>query len=116
LHEVAANRYLALIHARRPILLSDWIIAETGNGLARTTARNSLRDAVTLLVADPRTNLVIVDESRMQQALELYAQRSDKTWGLVDCSTMLMMEEFGSTEVFTSDFHFEQAGFTAMLR
>jgi predicted nucleic acid-binding protein len=52
----------------------------------------------------------------MQQALELYAQRSDKTWGLVDCSTMLMMEEFGSTEVFTSDFHFEQAGFTAMLR
>ena len=29
---------------------------------------------------------------------------------------MLVMEDFGSTDVFTSDYHFEQAGFKALLR
>jgi predicted nucleic acid-binding protein len=116
LHEKSVATYIELLRSRRPILLTDWIIAETGNGLARTPARRNFRKAVNLLLADQRTKLIVLDEARIQQALERYDERPDKTWGLIACSTMLVMEEFGSVEILSSDQHFEQAGFRALLR
>lgn len=100
---------------RRRLLVSDSVIAETGNGLARTPARRAFRASVHVILDDPATTFVLIDRASMRQALERYDLRSDKTWGLLDCSTMLIMETFGSTEVFTSDCHFEQAGFKALL-
>lgn len=116
LHESASEVFTKVVHSGAMLLLTDWVIAETGNGLARTSARQAFHSSVVTLLNDPRTNFIVVDSRRMKLALERYHQRSDKTWGLVDCSTMLAMEEFDSTEAFTSDQHFEQAGFTALLR
>jgi predicted nucleic acid-binding protein len=51
----------------------------------------------------------------MERALKLYTERSDKTWGLVDCASFIVMSDEGSTEAFTADRHFEQAGYTCLL-
>jgi predicted nucleic acid-binding protein len=51
----------------------------------------------------------------MERALQLYAERADKTWGLVDCASFVVMTEQGMTEAFTTDRHFEQAGFRCLL-
>ncbi len=115
LHELAVTTFAGIVRGGGGLLVTDWIISETGNGLARTPARQTFRSAVTTVLADPRSTFVVVDERRMREALDRYDQRSDKTWGLVDCSTMLIMEEFGATEAFTSDRHFQQAGFVALL-
>ena len=40
----------------------------------------------------------------------------DKEWGLIDCVSFVVMEYRGITEALTSDAHFEQAGFQALLR
>jgi len=48
--------------------------------------------------------------------LELYRQRPDKEWGLTDCLAFVVMRQRGLTEALTSDEHFEQAGFKALLR
>jgi predicted nucleic acid-binding protein len=47
--------------------------------------------------------------------LELYSRRPDKEWSLTDCISFVVMEEHGLTEALTTDHHFEQAGFTALL-
>ncbi len=46
---------------------------------------------------------------RIWAALDLYEQRLDQEYSLVDCFSMTLMEEFGITEVLTydSDFHGE---------
>jgi uncharacterized protein len=63
-------------------------------------------------------NVVIVPQSSLQfqDALVLYAGRSDKDWGLTDCSSFQIMIREGLTEVLSHDKHFEQAGFQALLR
>lgn len=43
-------------------------------------------------------------------------ERPDKDWSLTDCISFLVMKDFGLTDAFTADHHFEQAGFTAWLR
>ena len=37
-------------------------------------------------------------------------------WSLTDCISFLAMKEFGSEEALTTDHHFEQAGFRALLK
>jgi len=40
----------------------------------------------------------------------------DKTWGLVDCVSFVVMRDAGILDSLTTDKHFEQAGFRALLR
>ena len=63
-------------------------------------------------------NVVIVPQSSLQfqDALVLYAKRSDKKWGFTDCSSFQIMTREGLTKALTHDRHFEQAGFQALLR
>jgi uncharacterized protein len=46
----------------------------------------------------------------------MFAARSDKRWSLTDCISFVVMQERGLTEALTADRHFEQAGFSILLR
>jgi len=83
--------------------------------LARTVLRADAAWLIRNLHSDPRATVVYVDQGRLFQALELYAGRADKTWGLVDCLSFVVMRERRITEAFTADRHFEQAGFRILL-
>ena len=48
------------------------------------------------------------------RALALYAERLDKEYSLVDCTSMVLMRERGITHVLTNDHHFRQEGFTVV--
>lgn len=63
----------------------------------------------------PRVRLLSVSESLFRASLDLYASRPDKSWGLVDCASFLVMQEHEIGEVVTNDRHFEQAGFKCLL-
>jgi uncharacterized protein len=115
LHPAARDLWAQLLDLEYSFVLTDWVIAETGNGLARTPARRSFPVAVELLRSSPRTQLVSVSGSLFQEALDLYARREDKTWGLVDCASFVLMREQGLHEALTNDHHFEQAGFHPLL-
>jgi predicted nucleic acid-binding protein len=57
-----------------------------------------------------------VSSALLDQALELYHERDDKQWTLTDCTSFIIMRERSITEALTGDHHFEQAGFTALLK
>lgn len=115
LYEPACRRLVELGVERRPLLTTDWILAETGNGLARTGARLRFADAVRRFLASPHCHLVQVDAGLFDRALTLYRQIEDKSWGLVDCASFIVMQEQGIVDAFTSDRHFVQAGFHCLL-
>jgi predicted nucleic acid-binding protein len=48
--------------------------------------------------------------------VDLYAERPDKGWSLTDCISFVVMRQQGITQALTGDHHFEQAGFTALLK
>ena len=51
-----------------------------------------------------------------QRGLELFAARQDKRWSLTDCISFVVMQDCGLTEMLTADRHFEQAGFSILLK
>lgn len=101
---------------QRRVVLTDWIIAETGNGLARTAARPSFLRAVDIVLSSDRVSIIHVDDDLLRRAMRLYGDRNDKNWGLTDCASFEVMRQMRITDAPTSDHHFEQAGFVSLLR
>jgi predicted nucleic acid-binding protein len=56
-----------------------------------------------------------VGHELLHRSLEFFSRHHDQSWGLVDCASFIVMQERGITEAFTSDRHFEQAGFRCLL-
>ena len=65
-----------------------------------------------------QSNVVVVDlsSSLFDSGLELYRARSDKSYSLTDCVSMVVCKDLGITDVLTSDHDFEQEGFAILLR
>jgi predicted nucleic acid-binding protein len=47
--------------------------------------------------------------------LDFYNNREDKDWGLTDCVSFIVMIDQDLKEALTTDEHFQQAGFKALL-
>jgi predicted nucleic acid-binding protein len=115
LHASAVAAWREIARRRGTVVVTDWIIAETGNGLARTGLRDAFARAVRLLPSSTEFRLILIDDDLLMRAVELYQARPDKTWGLVDCSSFVVMTQEGIREAITGDHHFEQAGFRRLL-
>ena len=68
------------------------------------------------LKASPYVEIVHVDPAIDKQAWQLLTQRQDKDWSLVDCASFVVMQQRTLLEAFTTDEHFEQAGFIRLLK
>lgn len=60
--------------------------------------------------------IVEVDKEIFAEGWRLYQERLDKDWSFTDCTSFVVMKRMGLTDAFTSDRHFEQAGFTILLK
>jgi len=115
LHQRADAAWRDLGSRGYEIVLTYWVVAETGNGLARTPVREQFSGIADRILNDPRCRVIFVTRGLVRRALDLYRERTDKQWGLVDCASFLVMADEQIAEAFTTDRHFEQAGFKAML-
>lgn len=54
-------------------------------------------------------DLIWVDEKIEREALELFWCYKDKKWGVVDCSSLVVMKAVGCRQAFAYDGHFVEA-------
>ena len=98
------------------IVTTAWVLTEVADGLAGTKTRHIFARLLQLLKTAPDVEIVPPSPEIFERGLELYSQRPDKDWSLTDCISIVVMQDFSLTESLTSDHHFEQAGFTALLK
>lgn len=116
-HHPAAAKIAATLKAKPVRLLTTRaVLLEIGNALAKPQFRSVATDLLKSFERDPRVEIVSLDDALYQRGFELFDSRTDKAWSLTDCISFVVMRERGLTEALTSDQHFEQAGFTALLR
>ncbi len=60
--------------------------------------------------------IVHVDEALWEQGWILFLARPDKYWGLTDCISFVVMQDQAITRAFSSDRHFEQAGYERLMQ
>lgn len=99
-----------------PLLTTEFILTEVGDGLSRPENRPRFARLLELLRAQADVEIVPASSELFQHGGELHAQRPDKEWSLTDCTSFVVMKERGVEDALTSDQHFEQAGFRALIR
>jgi hypothetical protein len=95
---------------------TDWVITELADGLSRVQDRERFMDVYRHIQLSPAIRVVPASRALLEEAIALYAARPDKDWPLTDCVSFVVMRDEGITQALTGDQHFEQAGFTALLK
>ena len=97
-------------------ITTDWVITELADGLSRATERERFLDLYRHIQLSPAVRVVPASRPLLEAAIALYASRTDKDWTLTDCVSFVVMRDEGLTQALTADHHFEQAGFSALLK
>ena len=109
-------RALAESRVNRPVLTTEFVLLELGNACARAADHADFLALVAGIRSSPRVTIVPLNSQLLDCGLQLMNERQDKDWSLTDCVSFTVMRDHGITEALTVDKHFEQAGFTALLK
>lgn len=109
-----AKQLFPRIRAASEAWITEAIFAEVGNALSAFN-RNGAVQFIQQCYRTDNIKIVSVDTELLMQALALYQSRPDKTWGLTDCISFVVMQQQSLTDAVTGDRHFVQAGFRALM-
>jgi uncharacterized protein len=115
LHPAALKLERSLSGANSPFVLHWGVILEIGDGYSKIGRRAKGIKILDRLLKEEGFQILPLTESLLSNGLSLYRSRLDKEWGLTDCLSFALMQQEGIREALTSDVHFRQAGFQALL-
>ncbi|CAD5915901.1 23S rRNA-specific endonuclease VapC20 [Planktothrix agardhii] len=94
---------------------SDFVFLEVADALNNPKFRKNAIMFINRFKTLSDLLVIPVSDTLFQLGWQLYCQRLDKDWGLTDCISFVIMQRENITEAFTTDKHFEQAGFIRLL-
>lgn len=100
---------------RNPLITTDAIFLEVGNALS-SSHKNQVVEFIETFLESDEVEVIRLTSDLFEQALTLYRQHQDKSWGLVDCYSFVIMKNNNINLALTFDKHFIQAGFQALMR
>jgi predicted nucleic acid-binding protein len=114
-HKKAKEIELFLNQNRYLWVTTDFIILELGDALCNVYWRSKFTRFVNVIRDLESISIIPLESNLLNQGLALYESRQDKDWGLTDCISFVIMQRENITEAFTTDKHFQQAGFIRLL-
>jgi len=99
----------------KSLLTKDAVLLEIGNALARRN-RTQAAAMIQRLLAAEHVTVVRLTPELFERAFAFYTTHRDKEWGMTDCISFVVMRDKEMADALTSDRHFVQAGFRALMR
>jgi hypothetical protein len=109
---VAVSRELSV--QATPLVTSEWVLTEFLGGAAHPSLRALAVESVRQAYLSARFEIIAASHDDWQRGFELFQARTDKSWSLVDCLSILICQWRSITEVFSGDHHFTQAGLSIL--
>jgi predicted nucleic acid-binding protein len=116
LHDAARTVRDQLVQRKTKLVTTDYVVVEIANSLARLPLRGVARKLIDFIRTPDTVELVTITPELFEKAYQLYCSRTDKEWGLTDCTSFVVMKAMRINRAFTADKHFEQAGFIVLLK
>ena len=110
-----AKAFLPRVRNAAEVWVTEAVLIEVGNALSAVKRLEAIQFIEQCYRTD-NIQVVSVDTELLTRAMQLYRTRPDKTWGLTDCISFVVMEDQGLINAVTADIHFVQAGYRALLR
>ncbi len=100
------------------LFTTEAVLTEFLNALADKgpLVRAAAVEMVEAIMSNSQVTVIPQSRRTFNRSLAFYKARPDKGYSLTDCGSMLLMRERRLSESLTTDRHFEQEGFGALLR
>ncbi len=102
--------------SRDRLVTTEYVLIEVANSLCSPPTRGLFAKLTHALRQSALVDIVPANSELTWDGIRYYIARPDKEWSLTDCISFVVMQGRGLREALTSDHHFEQAGFVALLR
>ncbi len=112
-HDRAAA-FLPRVRSAAEVWVTEAVLVEVGNALSDLDRMSAVR-FVEQCYHSSNMHVVSVDTALLLRAVRLYRDRPDKFWGLTDCISFTVMQDRRLIDAVTTDEHFVQAGYRALL-
>ncbi len=117
-HEPAWVIYEQLLSQARKFLTSNWVAYEAISILKSRASYGAAKTLWDILQDTELSQVVYIDRKLEEGAVDLFWRYQDKRWGVVDCTSILLMEREKCSVAFGYDRHFIEAtrqyGFTLL--
>jgi len=97
------------------LMTTEFVLLEVANALCTSAWRAKAVKLIDGFRSLPDLRIIPADTILLAEGWELYRSRPDKEWSLTDCTSIVVVQKEHIEQVFTSDHHFEQAGFVTVL-
>ena len=97
------------------LVTTDFVLLEVADALSAPALRTRTLAFISGLRQLNVLQILPVSQSLLNQGWQLYSQRPDKEWGLTNCTSFVVMTQEQIAIAFTSDHHFQQAGFIKLM-
>lgn len=101
---------------KEPLLVTEHVLWEVVNALSSPIDRAKAHAVVSRIQEASDWEIVSASPDLFEAGMHLHRERADKYWSLTDCISFHVMKSHRLTRALTHDYHFEQAGFQALLR
>ena len=93
---------------------TDAVLMEIGNAFSSVDRRKQGGQIIRGFLSAAQVRVEHLTPEYFEEALQLYEERSDKYWGMVDCLSFVIMNKLKLTAALSTDRHFVQAGFKSL--
>ena len=98
------------------LVTTEWVLCEVAASFSQPANRHLFSALLASLQDSPDAAVEQSNPRLFQRGCDLFLSRPDKGWSLTDCISFLVMSDHGLTDALTADRHFEQAGFTVLMK
>jgi len=115
-HAAAASTFARLLRAQRRIVTTDYVVDEA---LTLIKARTNATISLQLLDRIEMSGTIVIESvnpQRFDAAKAFFRKHADHDYSFTDCTSFVLMRELKLRDALTTDAHFVEAGFRALLR
>lgn len=115
-HQKAKKVRDALLKDHIQFVVTNYVMVEIANALCRIPHRETAVKLIKFIEMTENIQIVEIDKEIYKEAWRVYSTYLDKEWSLTDCTSFEVMRARKIAEAFTTDKHFEQAGFDILMK
>lgn len=115
-HDATLRMLEDFLGKQAKLFTTNYVIIETINALSKVEFRKAVIEFIDRLEKSPSVEIIKITDETYNNAWRLYQQRLDKEWGITDCTSFEVMKMLDIKKAFTNDKHFEQAGFSLVVK
>jgi uncharacterized protein len=115
MHARASELLARAAQSRGRFITTDYILDETATLLKARGHGHLAGTLFQTVFASTACQVEWMDTDRFAQTRQFFVKHHDKSWSFTDCFSFLMMRAGGLRDALTTDAHFRQAGFHALL-